>query len=212
MIQRTILLADDDALVRDGLKVLIELQQDMKVVASASDGQQALREARRVRPELALLDIRMPVMDGIECCIQLKQELPDTCILLLTTFQDDDVIRRAMLAGADGYLLKHQPSAVMIEGIRAVLHGNVILEPSVARSLASSSYTSGAVSRAAAAAGISEREFEVLQLIAEGLSNHEIAERMYLSSGTIRNYVSSLLEKLALRDRTQLAVWYYQQR
>ncbi|AFG36532.1 response regulator [Spirochaeta africana] len=209
----TVLLADDDALVRDGLQVLIGLEPDLQVCATAGNGRTALEHARQHHPDIALLDIRMPEMDGIECCRAIKQELPATRILILTTFHDDELIHQAMQAGADGYLLKHQPSAVMIDGIRAVLHGNVILEPSVARSLAAGRQAApgAAAATAAAAVGITGRELEVLQLIAEGLSNQEIADRIFLSTGTIRNYVSSLLEKLDLRDRTQLAVWYYQQ-
>lgn len=217
----SVLLADDDALVRDGLRVLIELEEDLRVCAAVGDGQEALVLARQFLPEIALLDIRMPVLDGIECCRAIKQELPDTRVLILTTFHDDELIQHAMQAGADGYLLKHQSSAVMINGIRSVLNGSVILEPSVARSLAGgagrqsgngrSAEGAAAAVAAAAAAGIRGRELEVLQLIADGLSNQEIADRLFLSTGTVRNYVSNLLEKLSLRDRTQLAVWWYQQ-
>ncbi|MFW6364081.1 MAG: response regulator [Spirochaeta sp.] len=248
MTPHSVLLADDDALVRDGLRVLIELEKDLQVCAAVGDGREALLQARQCGPEIALLDIRMPVMDGIECCRAIKQELPGTRVLILTTFHDDDLIKHAMQAGADGYLLKHQSSAVMIDGIRSVLNGSVILEPSVARSLAggagrrsacaeagetadnnsaaaasaaaaergttaasAAAAERGRSSAAAAAAGIRGRELEVLQLIAEGLSNQEIADRLFLSTGTVRNYVSNLLEKLSLRDRTQLAVWWYQQ-
>lgn len=211
MKQRTILLADDDALVRDGLKVLIEQQPDLRVISTVGDGRQALTQLRRLQPELALLDIRMPEMNGIDCCRQAKQEHTELKVLILTTFHDDEFIRSAMQAGADGYLLKHQSGQVMIDGIRSVLAGNVVLEPSVARSLSNPSLVITDITEQAQQRGITARELDVLQHIAQGLSNREIAEKLYLGEGTIRNYVSNLLEKLTLRDRTQLVIWYYQQ-
>ncbi|GAB6088810.1 response regulator [Spirochaeta dissipatitropha] len=210
MNQRTILLADDDALVRDGLKVLIEQQTDLRVVSSVGDGRQALTQIRRLQPELALLDIRMPEMNGIDCCREAKQEFTELKVLILTTFHDDDFIRKAMQAGADGYLLKHQSRKVMIDGIRSVLAGNVVLEPSVARSLSNPPEKTADISSSALSAGITAREQEVLYFIAQGSSNREIADRLCLGEGTVRNYVSSLLEKLKLRGRTQLVIWYYQ--
>lgn len=204
--------ADDDGLVRDGLGAIVSAQADMEFVGAAEDGEGALSLCRRERPDALLLDVRMPKLDGVAATFRIKAELPETKVIILTTFDDGDYIRGAIDAGAEGYLLKSSPAEAILESIRAVRRGTTVLQTEVARRLRSM-LAAGPISSAAPATtgglGLSPRESEILTLIAEGLSNKEIAGRLGLSDGTVRNYVSDLLVKLDARDRTQLAILYY---
>ncbi|MFJ7724945.1 response regulator [Neobacillus sp. NPDC097160] len=200
-----VLIVDDDALIRDGLKILIELEADFEVTGTAVNGQEAFEMCQKQRPDLVLMDIRMPVMDGVLGTKLIKQHFNNIKVVILTTFKDDDYIKEAIKSGAEGYILKNQPSDSIIESLRAVGMGNIVLEREVASAL-STMLKDG--KKAPLKLGLSDREQEILSLIAEGLSNKEIAERIYLSEGTIRNYTTGLLEKLKLRDRTQLAIFY----
>lgn len=204
--------ADDDGLVRDGLGAIVSAQADMEFVGAAEDGEGALSLCRRERPDALLLDVRMPKLDGVAATARIKAELPETKVIILTTFDDGDYIRGAIDAGAEGYLLKSSPAEAILESIRAVRRGTTVLQTEVARRLRSM-LAAGPISSVAPATtgglGLSPRESEILTLIAEGLSNKEIAGRLGLSDGTVRNYVSDLLVKLDARDRTQLAILYY---
>ena len=201
-----VLITDDDALIRDSLKILIELEDDIEVVGTASTGQEAFEMCQKLRPDLVLMDIRMPVLDGVLGTKLIKEHFKDIKVLILTTFKDDEYIKEAIKNGSEGYILKNQSSDSIIESIRAVCKGNSVFEKNVAETL--SSMLKDEKNTRPEDYGFTEREFDVLKFIADGLSNREISQKLYLSDGTIRNYVTSLLEKLNLRDRTQLAIFY----
>lgn len=201
-----ILIADDDALIRDSLKILIDLEGDLEVVATASNGQEALKHCKDKRVDLVLMDIRMPIMDGVLATKLIKEQFRHIKIMILTTFKDDEYIKEALKYGAEGYILKSQPAEDIIESVRMVYRGNAVFEKNVA--LALKSMINEKKPKEAISFDLTEREKEVLRLVGEGLSNKEISECLYLSQGTVRNYVTGLLEKLKLRDRTQLAIYY----
>ncbi|WP_274397576.1 MULTISPECIES: response regulator [unclassified Sporolactobacillus] len=206
-----ILIVDDDALICDSLKLLIDLESDMTVTGTCKNGREAIRffETEKA-PDLVLLDIRMPVMDGVQCSAELRHRWPETKIIMLTTFRDDDYIRQAIKNGASGYLLKSQSGDAIIDTLRAAFHGSMVMSSEVAEKLSDMLHSSARklTGRPAVDDSLTEREKEVLALIAAGRSNKEIAERLYLSDGTVRNYITRMLEKLQLRTRTQLAVYY----
>lgn len=202
-----ILLADDDALVRDGLAMVLEQTGSFHISAKVQNGTEALDSLSHDVPDAVLLDIRMPDMDGLECCRKIRERHPDLPVLMLTTFQDDAYLAEALQAGASGYLLKHQSAEAVILAIRNAINGNVSFEPGVARSLGVQ--TTGRDD--AFLEGLPPRERDVLRLLVQGCSNKEIADELYLSEGTVRNYVSALLQFADVRDRTQLVIWYYRQ-
>lgn len=201
-----VLIVDDDALIRDSLKLLLEMEEDFRVAGLAANGQEAIDFCRRELPDLVLMDIRMPVLDGVLGTKKLKELFPQLPVVVLTTFRDEEYIKEAMKNGAAGYILKSQPADSIIESLRAVAKGNIVLERAVASSLSAMlpEESQADLSRYA----LTERELEVLALVGQGQSNREIAEKLFLSEGTVRNYVTALLEKLNLRDRTQLAIFY----
>lgn len=201
-----VLIVDDDALIREGLKILLEIEEDFQVVGTASNGQEALAMCRREKPELVLMDIRMPVMDGVLGTKRIKSQFREIKIVILTTFKDDEYIKEALKSGAEGYILKNQPADSIIESLRAVSKGNIVLEREVANTL--SAMLKESKKATPEGLNISQREFEILKLVGEGLSNREIAASLNLSEGTTRNYVTGLLEKLGFRDRTQLAIFF----
>ncbi|EGW37292.1 response regulator transcription factor [Desulfosporosinus sp. OT] len=201
-----VLIVDDDALIREGLKILLEIEADFQVVGTASNGQEALEMCRKEKPELVLMDIRMPIMDGVLGTKLIKSHFQEIKVVILTTFKDDEYIKEALKSGAEGYILKNQPADSIIESLRAVGKGNIVLEREVANAL--SSMLKEGKKGAPENLDISQRELGILKLVGEGLSNKEIAEKLYLSEGTTRNYVTGLLEKLGFRDRTQLAIFY----
>lgn len=201
-----LIIIDDDPFVTGALKILLEANPNITVLASGSNGKEAVSLYRRHRPDILLIDIRMEEMDGLTASEQILQEYPDAKILLLTTFSDDEYIIKALLLGAKGYLLK-QDYATIVPALEAVasgqtVFGNEIISriPSLMQQKESFDYHS---------LDINDRELEIIRLIAEGLSNKEIASALFLSEGTVRNYLSSILDKLHLRDRTQVAVFYY---
>lgn len=201
-----VLIVDDDALIREGLKILLEIEEDFLVVGTASNGQEALEMCRKEKPDLVLMDIRMPVMDGVLGTKLIKSHFKDVKVVVLTTFMDDEYIKEALKSGAEGYILKNQPADSIIESLRAVNKGNIVLEREVANAL--SAMLKEGKKAAPEQLDISQRELGILKLVGEGLSNREIAENLNLSEGTTRNYVTGLLEKLGFRDRTQLAIFY----
>lgn len=205
-----LILIDDDCLVVNALKVILEAQPDFEVAATASDGKDALPLFRQHRPDVLLMDIRMAETSGLEAAEAVLREFPDARILLLTTFSDDEYIIKALKLGAAGYLLK-QDYRNLVPAIRAAASGQSVFGDEIVSRLP------GLMNREKPsydypAHGISERELDVIRLIAEGLSNKEIAARLYLSEGTVRNYLSAILDKLDLRDRTQVAVFYLERR
>ena len=201
-----VLIVDDDALIRDSLKLLLELEPDFRVAGLAANGQEAIDLCRRELPDLVLMDIRMPVLDGVLGTKKLKELYPGLPVVVLTTFRDEEYIKEALKNGASGYILKSQPADSIIESLRAVAKGNIVLERDVATSLSAMLPKDNRADLSRYS--LTEREVEVLALVGQGQSNREIAEELYLSEGTVRNYVTALLEKLNLRDRTQLAIFY----
>jgi len=201
-----VLIVDDDALIREGLKILLEIESDFQVVGTAGNGQEALEMCRKKKPDLVLMDIRMPVMDGVLGTKLIKSHFKDIKVVVLTTFMDDEYIKEALKSGAEGYILKNQPADSIIESLRAVGKGNIVLEREVANALSAMLREGKKV--APECLDISQRELGILKLVGEGLSNREIAESLNLSEGTTRNYVTGLLDKLGFRDRTQLAIFY----
>lgn len=201
-----ILIVDDDALIRESLKIILGLEEDFEVVGTASNGQEAFEMCQKVIPDIVLMDIRMPVLDGVLGTKLIKNHFKNIKIVILTTFKDDEFIKEAMKNGAEGYILKNQSSDSIIESLRAVEKGNSVFQKEIADSL--TSMLRDEKRKTPESFGITDREFEILKLIGDGLSNKEISKLLFLSDGTIRNYVTALLEKLELRDRTQLAIFY----
>lgn len=198
-----LLIVDDDGLIRDSLKILFETTVENWSVDIAENGESALEFCKNNTPDIILMDIRMPIMDGVEATRKIKTAFPNIKIIMLTTFNDDGYISSAINVGAEGYLLKSTPADGIIERIRAVEKGAMVFDKGV--NLIAESKTAKLVNFP----DLTERENEILSLVATGLSNGEIASKLFLSQGTIRNAVSVILEKLCLRDRTQLAVHYW---
>ena len=199
-----VLLVDDQRLMRDGLRTLLELEPDLDVVGEASNGQEGVQIYGELQPQVVLMDIRMPVMNGVEATERLCQDWPDAKIIILTTFDDDEYVFDGIRAGAKGYLLKDVSGEELATAVRAVAGGSALLGSSVAqRVLAQFAGLASAKPAAALPEPLSDRELEILQLIAEGLSNPEIAARLFLAEGTVKNYVSNILQKTDTRDRTQ---------
>ncbi len=204
-----VLLVDDQRLMREGLCVLLELEPGLEVVGEAGDGKEALEAYAALRPDVVLMDVRMPGMDGVETTRRLRERWPDARIIILTTFDDDAYVFEGLRAGALGYLLKDVSGGDLAEAIRTVAAGGALLAPSVARKVVAE------FSRLAPPARLpdeglpeplSEREKEVLRLVAQGLSNREIAQKLVLAEGTVKNHVTAILQKLGVRDRTQAAL------
>lgn len=203
-----ILIVDDDALIRDSLSIILELEEDFEVVGTAKNGQEAFEMCKEKYPDIVLMDVRMPVLDGVLGTKLIKSSFSDIKIIILTTFKDDEYIKEAVKNGAEGYILKNQSSDSIVETIRTVEKGNAVFEKEIARTLSAMLKNVSYESKPVINTELTPRELDILKLIAEGLSNKEIAAKLYLSEGTVRNYVTNLLEKLELRDRTQLAIFY----
>jgi DNA-binding NarL/FixJ family response regulator len=205
-----VLLVDDQVLFREGLEILLSVHKDIQIVGNASNGQEAVEVAAQVRPDVVLMDVRMPVLDGVRATSLLKDVLPQSKVIVLTTFDDDEYIFDALRSGAVGYLLKDVDSAQLVEAIRAVARGESILEPSVAaKVIAEFSRVSSmvpSIQMEQLVEPLSERELEILALIARGASNKEIASQLYITEGTVKNHITHILSKLGVRDRTQAAI------
>lgn len=204
-----ILIIDDDILVATALKTILESDPSLHVCQTGSDGADAVRLYPQIRPDVLLMDIRMKHMSGLEAAQTILHTYPDARILFLTTFSDDEYIIKALQYGAKGYLLKQDYESI-IPAIKAVCSGQSVFGTEIIHKLPDLIAPRTAFEYESY--GLNEKEFELITHISEGLSNKEIAEIMYLSEGTIRNYLSIILEKLALRDRTQLAIFYYRHR
>lgn len=204
-----IVIIDDDSLVVGALKIILEAQNDFHVQALGSDGMEALPLYRRHTPDVLLMDIRMNHKNGLDASAEILREFPNARILLLTTFSDDEYIIRALKLGAKGYLLK-QNYETIVPAIRAVFSGQTVFGDEIVSKIPSLLNSTPAFDYKTREIG--DRELEIIKLIAEGLSNREIAAQLFLSEGTVRNYLSTILEKLELRDRTQVAVFYLNNR
>lgn len=209
MKQIKILLVDDQPLFREGLRTLLSLHSDFEIVGEAGNGEEALRLARLHLPAVVLMDLQMPVMDGVTATRRLKSDFPACRVIVLTTFDDDENVFDGLRAGAVGYLLKDAPSERLAEAIRLAARGESFLQPSVAakvvaefaRLTPNKTKTSSALIEP-----LSEREYEILSLITAGASNREIAQRLFLAEGTVKNHVTNILGKLGVRDRTQAVI------
>lgn len=202
----TVVIADDDAIIREGLKLMIGTQPDMRILGIAADGGEALTLCREHRPDVVLLDIRMPQKNGIEAAERiLLEELSQP--LLLTTFDEEDFILRALNIGVSGYILKNSPAERIMNAIRAVAAGATVFQQDILECI-QGRLEKGNRQGAEVFAMLSKREMEVVELIAAGYSNQEIADKLFLSNGTVRNHVSLILEKTGLEHRTQIAVQY----
>jgi DNA-binding NarL/FixJ family response regulator len=208
----TVLVADDQQMVRRGLQVILDAEPDITVIAQAGDGVEAVEAVRRDPPMVALLDIRMPNMDGLEAARKVIALSPDTRVLILTTFDADDYVYEALRAGASGFLLKDAPADQLIAAVRVLAAGDALIDPSITRRL---------ISRFALAARgpepiparldqLTPRELDVLRLVARGLSNQEIAAELVIEENTVKTHVSRILMKLDLRDRVQAVVLAYE--
>ncbi|MBO3737442.1 response regulator transcription factor [Actinoplanes sp. NEAU-H7] len=208
-----VMLADDEALIRAGVRAILAGEPSIEVVAEAADGREAVEQARLHRPDVALVDIRMPVMDGLEAVAEIRRTVPSTATVVLTTFSEDEYIARALDGGASGFVLKTGDPRELIAGVRAVAEGGAYLSPRVARRVITH-FRGGHVTRGAAAreqlAVLTGRERDVLRLVGEGLSNAEIAVRLHLVEGTVKAHVSAILARLGLRNRVQAALLAYQ--
>lgn len=204
-----ILLVDDQPLFREGLRTLLSVHLDFEVVGEAGNGEEAIKLARSLLPLVVLMDLQMPVLDGVPATRRLHEEQPDCRVIVLTTFDDDEMVFDGLRAGAVGYLLKDAPSEKLAEAIRVAARGETFLQPSVAAKVVAEF---ARLSRKTVATAnpviepLSEREIEVLRLIAQGASNREIANSLFLAEGTVKNHVTNILGKLEARDRTQAAL------
>jgi DNA-binding NarL/FixJ family response regulator len=204
-----ILLVDDQRLIREGLHILLELEPDLKIAGEAENGQAALRAYEDLRPDVVLMDVRMPGMDGVEATWRLRERWPEARIIILTTFDDDEYVFEGLRAGALGYLLKDVSGHDLAVAVRTVAGGGALIEPSVAAKVVAEFARIAAPARPASAGlaePLSEREVEIVRLVAGGLTNRQIAERLCLAEGTVKNYVTNILGKLGARDRTQAAI------
>lgn len=205
-----VLLVDDEPLIRSGLRAIIDAEPDLAVVGEADDGAGVAALVRRLRPDVVLIDVRMPVVDGIEATRRLLANVDDPPrVVVLTTFENDDYVLDALDAGAAGFLLKRARPDEVVRALRLVAAGDSLLFPATIRRLVARSQSSGAVPDGLSAAGLTDREAEVLRLIAEGLSNPEIAARLTVGVETVKTHVARVLAKLDARDRTQAAIRAY---
>jgi DNA-binding NarL/FixJ family response regulator len=205
----SVLICDDQELVRVGLRMIVDSQPDLAVVAEAGDGAEAVRIARERRPDLVLMDVRMPVLDGVAATERICAALPDVRVLVITTFDLDEYAYSALRAGASGFLVKDAPSDEMLVAIRGVLRGDAMVSPSVTRRLLDR-YLTGRPVESAKLGSLTEREKDVLGLIARGLSNGEIAGKLFIGETTVKTHVTHVLQKLDLRDRVQAVVLAHQ--
>ena len=203
-----VLIADDQALVRGGLRLILDAEPDIEVVAEAADGHEAVTRAIESRPDVVLMDIRMPALDGIEATRRLLEKVPDTRVLILTTFDLDEYIVDAFRAGASGFLLKTAPPPQLVAAVRTVHEGDALLAPASTRKLIEQAARPPAASPPLDQ--LTAREHDVLQLLARGMTNAEIAADLVVEQSTVKSHVASLLSKLDLRDRVHAVVYAYE--
>ena len=209
-----VMVVDDQQLMRDGISSLLSIQENIEVIGAAANGQEAIEQALIEQPDVILMDVRMPVMDGVTATRQIRYQLPTCQVLMLTTFDDEEYIVKALVAGASGYLLKDIPAQDLAKAIQLAHRGIYQLEPSIVGKLvgaiddiAPKTLPASDKSPSQQLDKLTEREVEVLRLIATGATNREIAEELVISEGTVKNHVSNILSRLGLRDRTQAAIY-----
>lgn len=212
-----VLIADDQTLMRDGLKTILELEDNIEVVALAKDGVEALKLCSETRPQVVLMDIRMPNMDGVQCTKLIKETYPNVVILILTTFDDEEFIVKALSNGATGYILKDIEGDGLIKAVQDAYNGAFILPSKVAIKLAGKivkdysedtrKTTKNSESKVLNSLGLSEKEIEIAKMLAQGFTNKQIASSLYISGGTVKNYVSNLYSKIGISDRTAAAIY-----
>ncbi|MBO9316160.1 MAG: response regulator transcription factor [Chloroflexus sp.] len=209
-----VLIVDDQALIRTGIATLLARKADIEVVGQAANGREALELVATLDPDVVLMDVMMPVMDGVEATRQLTQRGPRPAVIMLTTFHDDERVLQSIAAGARGYLLKDVDHRVLADSIRTVAGGGALIHPQITAQLlprlaqmASSAPPKAAPTTTDVATLLTPREREILQLLAQGFTNQEIGEQLALSVGTVKNHLSVIFAKLSVRDRTQAALW-----
>ncbi|MFJ9556017.1 response regulator [Nocardiopsis sp. NPDC101807] len=204
-----VLLVDDEAMIRAGVRAILARDPGIEVVAEAADGREGVEMVRAYRPDVVLVDIRMPVMDGLDAAAEMRRVAPGTGVVVLTTFGEEEYVVRALAGGADGFLLKTGDPRELILGVRAVAEGGAFLSPRVARRVLTELERGRAAERLAAGgrvSGLTPREREVLALLGAGLSNAEIGRRLFLVEGTVKGHVSTILKRLGVRNRVEAAV------
>jgi DNA-binding NarL/FixJ family response regulator len=202
-----VLLVDDQPLFRQGLASLLSLEEDLEIIGQASHGNEAIALSETLQPDVILMDVRMPICDGVVATREIHQRFPWIRILVLTTFDEDEYIWESLQAGALGYLLKSTPSAQLAAAIRTLHQGHCQLGPTIALKVFAQLRSPTVGKQNTVQYRLSDRELEVLTLIAQGKSNKEIAKTLFLTEGTVKNYVTQILARLGLRDRTQAALW-----
>jgi DNA-binding NarL/FixJ family response regulator len=201
-----VIICDDQAIIREGLEMLLKLEPDIDVIGRAADGKEALALAAAHAPDLILMDLKMPGMNGVEATRRLRAQFPEVRVLVLTTYDDDEWLFDAIRAGAAGYLLKDTPRAEVIKAVRGTVQGRSFVDPAVAGKLLGQLAEGEKRPAGQLTDKLTGREVDVLRLLAQGLSNAEIAQQLYLSEGTVRNHVSAIYAKLDVADRTQAAL------
>jgi DNA-binding NarL/FixJ family response regulator len=201
-----VIICDDQAIIREGLEMLLKLEPDIDVIGRAADGKEALALAAAHAPDLILMDLKMPGMNGVEATRRLRAQFPEVRVLVLTTYDDDEWLFDAIRAGAAGYLLKDTPRAEVIKAVRGTVQGRSFVDPAVAGKLLGQLAEGQKQPAGQLTDKLTGREVDVLRLLAQGLSNAEIAQQLYLSEGTVRNHVSAIYAKLDVADRTQAAL------
>lgn len=201
-----VLICDDQAVVCEGLEMILDADPEIEVVGLAYDGAEALEMIPSTQPDLVLMDLKMPVMNGIHATREIKKHTPEIKVLVLTTFGEDEWVFDAVRSGADGYLLKGTPREKLVAAIKGTAAGEAYIDPAVGGKLMAQVARNPSPGDTTVAADLSDRELDVLKLLAQGLTNAEIAERLFLTRGTVRNYVSAILTKLDVEDRTQAAI------
>ena len=204
-----VIIADDSDFVRDGMKIILDVDDDFEVLGSASNGREAIELAEKEKPDVFLMDIQMPEMDGIEATKYIVEHDLGK-VLILTTFDDDDLVKQALSSGAKGYLIKNHTPEHLKQMIKSVYSGTGVMEESILESLAgkAEAQNSGQANEGFNPEGYSERELDIVKAVAEGLSNKEIAAKLFISEGTVKNYITTILSKENLSHRTALAVYY----
>lgn len=205
-----VMLVDDEQLIRSGLKIMLETYPDIEVIHQAGNGREAFECCQIEVPDVVLMDIRMPVSTGIEGTKLIKEAYPEVKIVMVTTFQDTEYIVEAMQYGASGYLLKDSSYEAIYDGIKVALSGKVVMDATVSEKLVMQPKAPTTIEKTdISSLGLTEREIELIRFVSQGLNNKEISEALFLSEGTVKNNISTILSKLALRDRTQLVIFAY---
>ncbi|MBU5425403.1 response regulator transcription factor [Tissierella pigra] len=204
-----IAIVDDEKLIQEGLKIILSTYEDIDVVSMGENGYEALNICESNDIDLVLMDVRMPICNGVIGTKIIKEKFPNTKVLILTTFKDMEYIQEALKNGASGYLLKDSSPDLIYGGIKAAIKGNIVIHPEIANDILNHSSTENNIDNILEEYDLNHKEYEIIKYIADGLSNKEIGERLFLSEGTIKNNVSTILSKLKLRDRTQIVVFAF---